>query len=117
MISTKSLKKEDKKVFKLQKPNIQLILLIIISYNTNKIVNLEKKHEKIKIFRRFNQDKKKEEIIPDELNKQTFENKLEKFEKIQKMIQAYDEKLGLPQDPAKIEKKSNVNKVKIIHIY
>jgi len=73
---------------------------------------LHKQHEKTKIFRKFRQDKKKEKIINDDkIESLCLTNKIEKYEKIQKMIEEYDKKLGVEE---KINNNENQRKKQVI---
>ena len=55
---------------------------------------MHKQHEKTKIYRKFRQDQKKE-VTNNQESKEISNNKIEKYEKIQKMIEEYDKKLGV----------------------
>lgn len=58
---------------------------------------MHKQHEKTKIYRKFRQDKKKEENTNED-KKESLNNKIEKYEKIQKMIADFDKKLGVEEN-------------------
>ena len=58
---------------------------------------MHKSHEKTKIYRKFKQDKKLEENNDNNLetNTESLTHKIEKYEKIQKMIEDYDKRQGV----------------------